>query len=132
MFIVFFYFTHNQFYAARHFTGASKGAPVFLMIMSLICIVLEIAFVIKSAIQNSVLLAIILVIAALVVLNIIKFIICRIVMHRITSDSHTSDLDNATLLNYYNRQLDITTTIQALIGIIVNPIIIALYFVFFN
>ena len=133
LYIVFFYFTHNILYSSSHFTGGSRVVPKLYRIISVIYILLELAFIIILAIKVSVILAIVLFVITFIILNIVKLIVNKIVMEKVTKEMQSKDFgsDRATYWGYYNRQLDVATSEQAFIGFIVNPIIIVLYFVLF-
>ncbi len=130
LYIVFFYFTHNLLYASSHFTGASKVAPILYRVLSIICLVLELVYIIMLAVRVSIWKAIILFIAAFVVLNVVKLITNHVVMKRVSNEKRPEDYENNKPLfwGYYNRQLDISASLHAFIGLFVNPIIIILHF----
>lgn len=131
LYIVFFYFTHNQLYASSHFTGSSQHLPIVLKIVALINIILEIAFIIRLAIQSSLFEATVLFISSLAILNVVKRIICKVVLNNISKDFADNSDNGAMLWNLYNHHLNITTTIQALVGLLINPVIIVAFFVYF-
>lgn len=127
LFVIFFYFTHKQIYAGTHFTGASKGAAMIVLIFGGVNTLLQYAYLIFFAIKDSFLHALILVIIAIVFTTIFCRIADKITLKKLIRQSF--NIYDQYFEATYNRKCDIVTTVTAEIGIIINTIIIILFFV---
>jgi hypothetical protein len=126
MYVVFFFFTHKQSYSGNHFTGGSNTVGIVIKIISVLNMILEIAYLIRFAIRISILHAIILFVTAIVITLFVNGLICKQTISRVRKKL---DINNSMFVGVYNRECDVTTTKIALVGIIVNLIIIIVYIV---
>lgn len=124
LFILFFFFTHKQMYAGRQFTGSSKVLKIVIKIIGRLNFLLAIAYIVYSAIKVSFLYSASLLIIAYVFLYITNRLICKIVLNRMRKNY---DSGETMLFSIYNRTCDIVTTITAIIGIVINLIIIIVF-----
>jgi hypothetical protein len=77
MYVVFFFFTHKQSYSGNHFTGGSNTVGIVIKIISVLNMILEIAYLIRFAIRISILHAIILFVTAIVITLFVNGLICK-------------------------------------------------------
>lgn len=126
LFVIFFFFTWKQLYAARNFTGASNGVRLVIRVTSFINLAFQIAYIVSTAIKSSVFYAVILLLASFGFVFVANIFISKIAMKRTQEIYNLNDDDFYSLYNY---RCDVLTTVSALIGIIVNAIIVIVYIV---
>ena len=125
LFLIFSIFTHKQFYAAGHFTGSSKTMPVILLILSILNILLEIAFVVYHTICTSFWFAPLSIICAILANSILNTLLSKIVLNRLVKEGYSpTDVD---FIYTYNAECDIASTVIAEIGILANIAIAVFY-----
>lgn len=126
LFILFTIFTHKQLYAAGHFTGSSRTMPIILRVVSIVNILLEIAFVIYVAFRVTFWAAPLFIMGIYLAGSIVNTIIAKIAVNGLVKDGLSPDDD--IFVYSCSRQCDIIFTIIAEVGILAN-IAIAVYFI---
>ncbi len=125
LFVIFFFSTHKQIYAAGHFTGSSKTVANILSIFSFLNILLLLAFIIHFAITISFGNVLLFILCAIIATFILDRIIAKIVLRNLIKDGFdtTEDL----FIYTYNAECDIASTVIAEIGILANIAIVIFY-----
>lgn len=126
LFILFFFFTHKQTYAGRHFTGASEQIGCFITLFGLAGFVFELYVLINIAIRESVIEAIMLFVLSIVAVFILNSITSKFAMKKTLSEM---DFSSDMMFGYYNYRCDVIATILALIGVVYNIFFVVYYFV---
>lgn len=127
LFIIFFFFTHKQIYAAGHFTGSSKTVETIISIFSFLNILLTVAFIIHFAVTVSFWNVLLFILCALIATSILNRFLAKAVLKHLLKKGY--DSTNHLFIYTYNAECDITSTVIAEIGILVN-IVIAVFYVF--
>mgnify|MGYP004643289979 CR=1 FL=1 len=119
LFILFFFFTHKQMYAGRHFTGDKVIVGRVLYGISWINIILMFTFLIYMSCSDSILHAIVLFFAALILSSFILNGITTKIGYAIANAGNGYNT-----VASYNYQCDVVSTVTAYIGVIANLFII--------
>lgn len=124
-FVVFSFFALKQNYAGTHFTGASRTMPGIYLVVSCLSIIAEIVYLVFTAINSGIIHALVLFVVTIIVVLLINRIISKIIMNRTQQEYQVTDI---LFFTVYNHKCDISATVFAFIGLIVNAIIVILYF----
>ena len=126
LFVIFFFITHKQVYAASHFTGGSQVMKAIIGLFALVNTGFELFYLVFFAIKVSVIHAIILAIVALVVTLILNRAIARRTIRKMQKAGW--DINGEYFLFSYNHKCDVAATLIADIGLIINIAIIIAFF----
>lgn len=130
LFVVFFLFTHKQVYASSHFTGGSQAVKVLIGFCAFFNTFFEIAYLVYFGIKVSVIHAILLFIVSVIVVMLSSRITARSTIRKMQRSGWNPATDNEEyFLATYNRKCDVAATWLADIGVIVNVVIIVVFFV---
>lgn len=133
LFVVFDFITHKQLYSSNHFTGSSTIVPVILKIIGIINTILVYGLLILIGATISVWKSFLL----LTVAEVSKYILNRVISKRVTKkmtkqgwniNGDEKDPEGTMFYSLYNHKCDVEATKIALIGTLVNLVIIILYF----
>ena len=127
LFVLFFFFTQKQLFAASHFTGSSQKVLSLLRFASIVNLIAEIAFLIFTIVDDSFLTALILFFVALIFTLIMNFVFSRITAVLLLRKDYYRDNEVAFSM-VYDYKCNVTTTVIANIGLIVNLISIIVFF----
>ena len=125
LFIIFFFSTHKQIYAAGHFTGSSKTMPNILAVFSFLNILLILAFVIHFSITVSFWIVLLFILCAIIAIFILDGALAKIVLKHLVKEGW--DTTNELFIYTYNAECDIASTLIAEVGILVNIAIAVFY-----
>ena len=130
LFLVFFFFTHKQVYASSHFTGGSQAVKALIGFCALFNTLFEIAYLVYFGIKVSAIHAVLLFIVSVIVAMLSSRITAKSTIKKMQREGWNPATDNEEyFLATYNRKCDVAATLLADIGVIVNVIIIILFFV---
>lgn len=127
LFALLFYFTHRQLYASRHFTGGSAQAEKFIKIISIISLICLIAYGTYLIKIIGIIQVALLIIVSLEITTIINKLTIKLAMKKVLNEGDYNLSDNADqqlLWLRFNWQCDKYATIIALIGVLINSMII--------
>lgn len=116
LFVLFFFFTQKQLFAASHFTGSSQKVLSLLRFASIVNLIAEIAFLIFTIVDDSFLTTLIM-----------NFVFSRITAVLLLRKDYYRDNEVAFSM-VYDYKCNVTTTVIANIGLIVNLISIIVFF----
>lgn len=126
LFIIFFFSTHKQIYAAGHFTGSSQIVENAISLFSFLNILLLLAFIIHFAITVSFWSALLFILCGIISIFILDGIIAKIVLKHLVKEGY--DTTDNFFVYTYNAECDIASTVIAEIGILAN-ISIAIFYI---
>jgi hypothetical protein len=130
LFVIFFLFTHKQIYASSHFTGGSRGVKAVIGFCAVFNALFEVVYLVYFGIKVSVIHAVLLLVISLIVTILSSRITVKRTIRKMQQDGWNPATDNEEyFLATYNRKCDVAATLLADIGIIVNAVIIVLFFV---
>lgn len=131
MFLLFFvmlFFEVKQLYASAHFTGASRIAPPLYLVYGLAFGIYKYFMLFRVSAKSGIAQAIVCFVVPIVIYLVVNKYMTRIIIGR-TVRKYQNVLSNDILWATANRNCDIVSSVCALIGLFVNPIVGIVIFV---
>lgn len=130
LFVIFFLFTHKQVYASSHFTGGSRAVKALIGFCAVFNTLFGIAYLVYFGIKVSVIHAVLLFIVSVIVAMLSSCITARSTIRKMQRQGWNPATDNEDyFLATYNHKCDVVATLLADIGVIVNVVIVVVFFV---